>query len=332
MKKAFITYSHADTVFVDRLVSDLESIQGLSVAFDKRVLKPGDSLLKLFEEIGESGFLIPVLSPSSVASNWVKKELSVAIVREIEEPNTFKVIPAIHPDAKWNEIRGTLPAQLRESLRDKYLARFDSKPYPDVLRELFSSLAPTNDPQKLYLQIQGEKSDNPFRRIRTEYFEDVRILARSFTEPENILYDRLVEVKPTVIEGGRGSGKTMLLRSLEGVVSVYRSGQSSFREAQLSYFGVYCRFTRGAFATGTGGLQAEIASRLFMTELTLQLIQSLIEELQQCVQQRMLTISTAQEQSVSTEIAHHLRPGLPDSQPPRDFQSLAASGRRPSGQ
>src|SRR2546429_1372553 len=110
MKKAFITYSHADTVFVDRLVSDLESIQGLSVAFDKRVLKPGDSLLKLFEEIGESGFLIPVLSPSSVASNWVKKELSVAIVREIEEPNTFKVIPAIHPDAKWNEIRGTLPA------------------------------------------------------------------------------------------------------------------------------------------------------------------------------------------------------------------------------
>ena len=113
MARAFVTYSHEDWAFVDKLATDLDS-SGLAVVFDKRLLRPGDSLLAIFEEIGAVNFLLAVLSPSSVTSNWVKKELAVAVIREIEEPN-FKVIPVIKEPCQ-------LPENLRQALRDNYQA------------------------------------------------------------------------------------------------------------------------------------------------------------------------------------------------------------------
>ena len=58
-EKLFITYSHADTDFVDRLVEELE-FSNLDVTLDKRILSPGDSLLRIFDEIGLCNFLLPV--------------------------------------------------------------------------------------------------------------------------------------------------------------------------------------------------------------------------------------------------------------------------------
>ena len=107
MIRAFVTYSHRDSEFVDQLVADLET-SGLSVVFDKRLLCPGDSLLAIFEEIGAVNFLLAVLSPHSVRSNWVKKELAVAVVREIEEPD-FKVIAIIKEQCQ-------IPENLKQAL------------------------------------------------------------------------------------------------------------------------------------------------------------------------------------------------------------------------
>ena len=102
MTRAFVTYAHEDSKFVDRLVGDLES-SGLALIFDKRIVVPGESLIRIFEEIGTVNYLLAILSPASVSSNWVKKELAGAVVREIEEQD-FKVVPII---------KGSLPAARR---------------------------------------------------------------------------------------------------------------------------------------------------------------------------------------------------------------------------
>ena len=47
--KAFITYSHEDSEFVDKLVKDLNS-SGLNVVLDEKILTPGDSLIKNWDQ------------------------------------------------------------------------------------------------------------------------------------------------------------------------------------------------------------------------------------------------------------------------------------------
>lgn len=324
MRKVFITYSHADEEFVDRVVTDLE-FSGLSVTLDKRVLKPGDSLMKIFEQIGYAGFLVPILSGRSVESDWVKKELRVAIIKEIEE-SEFKVVPIVKPGEEWEKLKKEIPGDLREALRDTYLARFDAKSYHEAFQELVEALSPDRDPEKLYAKIEGPKSDNPFRRVRTEYFENVQILARSFAEPESVRYDRIMELKPTRIEGGRGSGKTMILKSLEATVSVYRRATKSFKDAQLNHFGVYCRLIQGAFVTQGGRIldhiPLETANRLFMNELILQLVHSLIDTLQQCSNLQILVINGKQEGDLAREIADQIRPSRSSGGQPIDLRGL----------
>jgi len=324
MKKVFITYSHADMDFVDRLVGELE-FSGLDVSLDRKILAPGDSLLRIFEEIGASGFLLPVLSSNSVISDWVQKELETAIIKEIEEKE-FKVVPLIKQGENWEELRKNMPSGLREALRSKYAARFDTGSHEDVIKELLKALAPKQDPQGIYAQIYAAKSDNPFRRVRTEHFEDVRVLARSFAEPESIRYDRIVEVKPTLIEGGRGSGKTMLLKSLEARVSVYRRSVKTIREAELKHFGAYCRMTQGAFATQEGNIlnhiPLDVATRLFESELILKLVQALVEEIQQCSSQGVLSMTAQQESSLVCEIKSQIKPKEADCRQSRDLQWL----------
>ncbi|MEA1945284.1 MAG: toll/interleukin-1 receptor domain-containing protein [Euryarchaeota archaeon] len=321
--KAFITYSHEDNEFVNRLVEDLGS-SGLNVTLDERALAPGDSLLKIFGEIGTSDFLIPVLSANSVESNWVRKELGVAIVKEIEE-DTFKVIPVVKEGEQFNQLRENLSTELKEALRDKLMARFDNEPYEEAFRKLLGAFAPSPDPDEVYSKIQGPESGNPFRRVRAEYFEDVNILARSFTEPEHARYDSIVEVKPTLIEGGRGSGKTMILKSLQAQIATQRMNKQSFGETELTYFGVYCRLGRWSFETlseGTSLLEIfgeDVAAQLFQTEFYLQLIQALIDEIQTCANEKILEIDSIHEKTISSTTIEIIRPNIDVSDKPQDF-------------
>jgi hypothetical protein len=324
MIRVFITYSHADEGFVDRLLEELE-ISGLDVTLDKRVLRPGDSLIKIFGEIGTCNFLLPILSSTSIKSNWVKKELETAIIKEIEEPD-FRVIPIIKNGEDWSQLRSTMPQSLQEALRSKYAARFDIKSHEDAIKELLPALTPAQDAQELYSKIYAAKGDNPFRRVRAEYFEDRQSLARSFAEPENVLYDRIVEVKPALIEGGRGSGKTMLLKSLEARVSVFRREARNIAQTDLDYFGAYSRLTQGAFATQEGHIlehvKLDVATLLFKSELILQLVQSLVEEMYQCAQHHVIEINAAEESALVEEIENQIRPTDIPSQNRKDFASL----------
>lgn len=94
----FVSYSHADSTFVDRLVGDLRK-GNIDVWIDKWAIRVGDSITdKVNEGIGSSDFLIIVLSTSSVNSKWVREEINTALIRNIEQGKQAYILPLLIED------------------------------------------------------------------------------------------------------------------------------------------------------------------------------------------------------------------------------------------
>jgi TIR domain len=117
MQTVFISYSHGDAAFVERLIEDLEYSE-VRARYDRWILNVGDSILaKLAEEVSVADKIIAVLSPRSVQSTWVRKELALAMAGEMSSAQT-KVLPALIEDC-------TLP----DMLIDKVYADFRAEYY-----------------------------------------------------------------------------------------------------------------------------------------------------------------------------------------------------------
>ncbi|MBD3337889.1 MAG: TIR domain-containing protein [Candidatus Lokiarchaeota archaeon] len=84
-RRVFISYAHEDSEFVLKLIDSLKNIPGITTHFDKKFLAPGDSLFDIFKKIEKCDFFLIVLSQHSTNSNWVKKELSVALIRQLQQ-------------------------------------------------------------------------------------------------------------------------------------------------------------------------------------------------------------------------------------------------------
>jgi len=108
----FFSYSHKDEEFVDRLVQDLKS-SGVPIWIDKKEIKLGDSLIEVISDgIDKMEYLAVVLSPNSSDSNWVKKEVEVAMTEEINGKK-IKVLPLLYRKC-----------ELTSFLKTKYYADF----------------------------------------------------------------------------------------------------------------------------------------------------------------------------------------------------------------
>ncbi len=102
MKKptVFISYSHADSKFVNQFADQLKA-SGVNVWIDKWMIKVGDSIThKINEGIGASDWLIVVLSCASVNSKWVREELSAATIRNIEQDKHAFILPVLIEDCE----------------------------------------------------------------------------------------------------------------------------------------------------------------------------------------------------------------------------------------
>lgn len=90
----FISYSHNDKVFVDKLAAHLVKNRA-RVWVDRWELKVGDSIIQRIQSaIKEADALIVVLSKAAVESEWCKKELTAGLVRELEEKRVV-VLPVL---------------------------------------------------------------------------------------------------------------------------------------------------------------------------------------------------------------------------------------------
>lgn len=124
----FISYSHEDKRFVDRLAVQLVAHKA-KVWLDKWELHVGDSLIRRIQDaISGASALLVVLSRASAKSEWCKKELSAGLVRELEEMRVV-VLPVLKEDCE-------IPLFLRDKLYADFRHNFD-----EGLRTILESVA-----------------------------------------------------------------------------------------------------------------------------------------------------------------------------------------------
>lgn len=124
----FISYSHADSDFVDGLATQLVR-HAVNVWVDRWEINVGDSLIdKVEDAIAGASALLVVLSKASVQSNWVKKEVNAGLVRELDEKQVV-VLPVLVEDC-----------QIPVFLREKFFADFRTS-FDDGLRKILEAVA-----------------------------------------------------------------------------------------------------------------------------------------------------------------------------------------------
>jgi len=88
----FLSHNYRDKEFVRKLALDLEC-HGIRVWLDEAELKIGDSLIeKIRDGIDNVNYVAVILSPNSIESRWVQKEIDVAMTLEINGKEV-KVLP-----------------------------------------------------------------------------------------------------------------------------------------------------------------------------------------------------------------------------------------------
>ncbi|MCU0286721.1 MAG: toll/interleukin-1 receptor domain-containing protein [Acidobacteria bacterium] len=101
-KHVFISYSHRDKNFVERLINDLES-QGVNVWYDEKEIMVGDSISqKIEDEISRTDFFCLVISKNSVQSDWVKYEYRFALNKQLSQEKKPKILPLLIDDTPKN--------------------------------------------------------------------------------------------------------------------------------------------------------------------------------------------------------------------------------------
>jgi hypothetical protein len=104
----FVSYAHEDQEFVVDLVDRLQN-QGLAIRYDRVALHIGDSLIRaVSHEVTQGDFMIAIVSPDFLDSEWCQHELELAMTQGIDE-RRVKVLPVKYRGA-------AMPAVLRRGV------------------------------------------------------------------------------------------------------------------------------------------------------------------------------------------------------------------------
>lgn len=94
-KSIFLSYNRVDKTFARWLAADL-SERGVRVWLDDAEIRIGDSLIeKIRQGIDEVDYVGVILSPDSVNSPWVQREIDVSMNQEIDE-RKVRVLPLMY--------------------------------------------------------------------------------------------------------------------------------------------------------------------------------------------------------------------------------------------
>jgi len=81
--RVFLSYADADREIALRIASELRE-RGVGVWFDIWELQAGDSIAQAIEKgVSASDYLVVLLSPNSVSSAWVQRELAAALFTDL---------------------------------------------------------------------------------------------------------------------------------------------------------------------------------------------------------------------------------------------------------
>ncbi len=97
--EVFISYDHRDKTQARKIAGDLNRV-GIKSWIDEGQLDIGDSIIeRISEGLGKVKYLIALISKNSITSDWVKKELSIAMTTEINSKK-LQVFPLVLDNSK----------------------------------------------------------------------------------------------------------------------------------------------------------------------------------------------------------------------------------------
>jgi TIR domain len=103
MKDVFISYSSKDRTFVDELCSQLRKLN-ITFWLDRFEIKPGDYLRqKINAGLRDAEYLLAVLSPNSIKSEWASREIDAAMMHELSQ-NKVTLIPLLIGNIKHSDL------------------------------------------------------------------------------------------------------------------------------------------------------------------------------------------------------------------------------------
>lgn len=99
MPKVFLSHTHIDKGFVERLAKDLNRL-GIESWYDSYEIKVGESIFWRVEEgLRESEYFAIVLSPEALKSEWVKAEIETAWHNKMLERERA-ILPILYRDCE----------------------------------------------------------------------------------------------------------------------------------------------------------------------------------------------------------------------------------------
>ena len=114
----FISYSHENKDFVDKLATQLV-LKRINVWVDRWELNVGDSITERVQEaILDASNLLVILSKASVASNWCKREINAGLLIELEKKNAV-IMPVLIEDCE-------IPLFLKDKLYADFRTNFET--------------------------------------------------------------------------------------------------------------------------------------------------------------------------------------------------------------
>ena len=141
MSEVFISYSSRDRQFADRIAEDLTHL-GVKVFYDKELV-PGEAWApRLAHELKRAKYVLVLLSPSYVKSQWAIKELEAAALAESE--GSTRIIPVL---VEETEIPPFLQTKYYADLRENYQAGMEL-----VRKALTSQPEPSEESRALGLR------------------------------------------------------------------------------------------------------------------------------------------------------------------------------------
>jgi hypothetical protein len=190
MASVFLSHSSRDKFFARKLAETLAA-SGVQVWIDEAELRVGDSLItKISEAIQQADFVAAILSHNSVQSNWVRKELELALTQEIAG-RRVKVLPILMEKC-----------EIPDFLRDKVYADFtDSDDFDGPLSRVLHALGisrrtavAVDTPPEV-----AEQRPTTNRAPPLDGFEDISIIGvekgRAYRpDPEKLLYHLYLEL------------------------------------------------------------------------------------------------------------------------------------------
>ena len=244
-----------------------------------------DTIAFMNTAIADAAVVIILYSKHSRSAKWQNLEINAAVWNEVAQDGGKCIVVRLD-DTKLPPLLGP-----------KVYGRFDPGD-PASIKRLLESICDVlfREPTASSLVADAFRphSQNPFRHLRAEFFENQPELhAKTFALPDAVKVGALEDMKPCILEGSRGTGKSMLLLSLRARNLLLRE---TSERGSPQRFGFYLKLTRGAICNAgtqlaTDNAKATVNAALMDVaeqELILQIIESLFSELDYCVKRDLI--------------------------------------------